>query len=335
MDLQSGYWQVEIEENSKEYTAFVTPGFDLFEFNRLPFGLCNTPGTFQDLTDRVFQGLKWANVMVYLDDVIVFSDTFEEHLSLLKEVFQRIKLANLSLKTYKCTFAQEEVKILGHVVNRTGIKPDNEKLKAIQAFPHPKNRHQLHSFLGLANYYRKFIRNFSIIAHPLHKLTKTISTFTWATEQENSFQELKQKLTSDPLLTHFDPRKPCELRTDACNHGLGVILLQQQDNDMHPIAYASQSLTKAEINCTITEQEALAVIWGLTYFRHFIYGRKVSIVTDHHALCFLKQADQTTGCLTQWAVKLQEFEHDIIYKSGKKHLDADCLSRNPRICGNS
>ena len=329
LDLFSGFWQVGIEENSKEYTAFVTPGFGLFEFNKLPFGLCNAPSTFQDLTDRVFRGLKWSSVLVYLDDVIVFSETFEEHLDKLKEVFQRLRDANLTLKTQKCTFAATQVKVLGHIVNNNSIRPDPEKLGAIRDFPRPKTVRQLQSFLGLANYYRKFIANFSKLAHPLHKLLSKNFKFKWDTEQEDAFNVLKNKLCESPVLVHFNPHIGCELRADACKDGLGVILLQEYEGQMHPMAYASRSLTKAEKNYSITELEALAVLYGLVHFRHFVHGRPVTVKSDHHALCYLKNADQSTSRLTRWAIKLQEFDYQVIYKNGKAHTDADCLSRNP------
>ena len=206
LDLFSGFWQVGIEENSKEYTAFIMPGFGLFEFNKLPFGLCNAPSTFQDLTDRVFRGLKWSSVLVYIDDVIIYSKTFEEHLEKLREVFERLRAANLTLKTKKCTFASTQVKVLGHIVSSDVIRPDPEKLAAIKNFPQPKSIKQLQSFLGLANYYRKFIGNFSKIASPLHKLLKHNSKFKWETDQERAFDSLKTELCGSPVLTQTENR---------------------------------------------------------------------------------------------------------------------------------
>ncbi|KAJ3659856.1 hypothetical protein Zmor_011519 [Zophobas morio] len=285
--------------------------------------------TFQDLTDRVFLGLKWSSVLVYIDDVIIYSKTFEEHIEKLREVFERLRAANLTLKTKKCTFASTQVKVLGHIVSSDVIRPDPEKLAAIKNFPQPKSIKQLQSFLGLANYYRKFIGNFSKIASPLHKLLKHNSKFKWETDQERAFNSLKTELCGSPVLTHFNPKIGCELRADASKEGLGVILLQESAGQMHPIAYASRTLTTAEKNYSITELEALAVLYGLTHFRHFVYGSPIIVKSDHHALCYLKNSNQSTSRLTRWAIKLEEFDYEVVYKNGKAHADADCLSRNP------
>ncbi|EFA13080.1 Retrovirus-related Pol polyprotein from transposon 17.6-like Protein [Tribolium castaneum] len=168
----NGYWQVNIRECDKEYTAFTTPGQGLYEFNVLPFGLCNAPATFQNLADVVFQGMNWVDVSIYLDNIILFSHSYEEHLVKLEKVFERIMEANLKLKPSKCSFLKKEVKMLGHVINNTGIAPDQEKLLAVKNFPQPTNVKDVQSFLGLCNYYRKFIEKFAQIARPLHESTK-------------------------------------------------------------------------------------------------------------------------------------------------------------------
>lgn len=329
LDLFSGYWNVPIEENSRKYTAFVTPGLGLFQFNRLAFGLCCAPNTFQELTDRVFWGLKWSTLLLYLDDVILFSETFDEHLERLRVVFSRIREARLTLKTTKCRFAMEEIKVLGHIVTNNNIQPDPEKLAAVSNFPPLTTKKQVQRFLGLCSYYRKFIENFAQIAKPLYTLTSEKVRFRWGPNEEKAFKELKRKMTEPPVLAHFNPHIGCELRTDASHDGIGVIVLQQQQGEKHPIAYASRNLTKAEKNYPISELEALAVIYGLTHFRHFIYGKPVTIVSDHHALCHLKIRDNATGRLARWLIKLQEFDHKIVFKSGQAHRDADCLSRSP------
>lgn len=335
IDLFSGFFQMPLEEKSKKYTAFITPGYGLWEFNCLPFGLCNAPSSFQQLTDTVLHGLKWSSVLCYLDDVIIFSETIEEHLDKLKQVFDRLRKANLTIKTSKCEFLKEEIKILGHIINKSCITPDPEKLSSIENFPIPINKKKLQSFIGLCSFYRKFIKDFSKIAKPLFQLLEKDKKYVWSSEQQKAFENLKDKLTKSPVLAHFNPKLDCELRADASRDGLGVILLQEVDGKMHPIAYASRTLTASEKNYPISELEALSVIYGLTYFRHFTYGRHVTIVTDHHSLCYLQKAHNTTGRLTRWLIKLQDFDYSIVYKSGKTHNDVDCLSRNPVLAPTS
>lgn len=328
LDLFSGYWQIGVKESDKERTAFITHE-GLYEFNVLPFGLCNAPSTFQNLTDRVFAGLKWTKALVYLDDVIVFSSTFEEHIVNLKLVLSRLREANLTAKVSKCVFAENRIKILGHVVDENGISTDPDKINAITNFPRLNSVKKLQSFLGLCNYYRKFIRDFSALAKPLFNITKDNVDFKWDSIQEMAFQNLKDKLASNPVLAHFNPNKECELRVDASREGLGAILLQEKDKELHPVSYISRSLTKAERNYTISELEALTVVWSLQYLRHLVYGRPIKIVTDHHALCWLKSCKDPTGRLARWAIKLSEYEYTVVHKNGRLHNDVDCLSRYP------
>lgn len=329
LDMFSGYWQCKIKEEDKQKTCFVTPD-GCFEFNRLSFGLCNAPSTFQKLADTVFNDMKWNEVLIYLDDIIIFSATFEEHLSRLERVFKKLRNANLKLKPSKCNYAQTSLNILGHFVTRDGVKPDSDKIRAVENFPKPEKIKDVQSFLGLVNFYRKYIQNFSQIAKPLHELLRKNTKFIWNDRAEKAFQELKNKLISAPLLAHFRPHAETELRTDACGYGIGAVLLQKnKEGVFHPIAYASRKLTKAEMNYSITEQECLAAVWALKYFRSYIWGAHVRIVTDHHALCWLKSVKDPSGRLARWAVKLQDFDYEISHKSGSTHRDADCLSRYP------
>lgn len=330
LDMFSGYWQIGIKEEHKPYTAFVAQGQGQFEFNVLSFGLCNAPATFQHLADQVFSGMKWSDIMIYLDDIIIFSKTFEEHLDKLKRVFKRLRDSGLTLNPRKCVLMEEELNILGHTVSKVGIRPDDSKLLAVKNFPRPTSVKHIQSFVGLCSYYRKYIKNFAIFAHPLHEATKKSTGFVWEIEQEEAFQALKEKLSTAPVLHHYNPNMDCELRTDASHAGIGAILLQKDaKNDLHPIAYLSRSLSKAEKNYTISEIEALAVIWSLKYLRHLIYGRHVTIVSDHHALCYLKRIKEATGKLARWAIQLSEYQYTIVHKSGKLHRDVDCLSRYP------
>lgn len=329
LDLFSGYWQVQMDEDSKDLTAFVAQGQGAFRFEVMPFGLCGAPGTFQLLADSVFAGLTYTKILCYLDDVIIFSKDPEEHLEKLRLVFQRLREAGLTLKPNKCEYFKEEIDILGYTVNRHGIKPDASKVEAISNFKTPKKLKDVRSFLGASGFYRKFIENYSIHARPLYDLTKKDVKFHWDKEQENAFQFLKKKLTSAPVLQHFNPQKGTTLHVDASRIGVGGVLLQENmKGEEHPIAYISRTLNKNEKNYTISELEGLAVVWSLRTLRHLIYGRPIKIVSDHSALCWLNSI-KNSGRLCRYAISLSEFDYTIHHKKGCLNRDADFLSRNP------
>lgn len=203
IDLRSGYWQIEVDERDREKTAFVTPD-GLYEFKVLPFGLCSAPATFQRMMDTVLTGLKWQTCLVYLDDVVVFSETFEQHLQRLKKVLEAVQSASLSLKPEKCHFGFTELKFLGHVVSADGVRPDPEKTAAVASYPAPRDKKGVRRFLGLCAYYRRFISNFSRIAEPLTRLTREDVPFLWTEEQEEAFRELRHRVQSPPVLTNFN-----------------------------------------------------------------------------------------------------------------------------------
>ena len=309
-------------------TAFVTAD-GLYEFNVLPFGLASSPACFQRCMDQVLAGLKWVSCLVYLDDVIVKGSSFESHCSNLEKVFQRVREAGMKLKLSKCSFGFGEIKILGHTVSAKGISPDNDKIEAVTDFAVPKKLKDVQSFLGLCNYYRKFIENFSSIVRPLTALTKKKVKFHWGKEQQQAFDTMKHRLVNYPVLRHFRFDLPVEIHTDASNHGLGAVLLQTENNQTYPIAYASRRLSDAEVNYNTTEKECLAIVWSINYFRHYLWGKRFRIVTDHHALCWLHKQQNPSSRLTRWIIKLQDYDFDIVHKCGKYHQDADCLSRNP------
>lgn len=329
LDLLSGYWQIEMSETAKKLTAFVVPGLGEWNFEVMPFGLTGAPGTFQALADKVFEGLKWKDILIYLDDIVIFSKTPEEHLVKLEKVFQRLRDAGLTLKPSKCEYMKEEINILGFKINKTGILPDDSKVVAINRLPTPKKLKDLQSFLGAVNFYRKFIEGFSTIARPLHDLTKKNAKFIWGSTQEKAFITLKERLTTAPVLRHFNPEKGTILHVDASRVGIGGILLQEDDNGVpHPIAYVSRSLSSNEKNYTISEMEGLAVVWTLGYLRHLIWGRPINIISDHSALCWLKSI-KNSGRLCRWSIALAEFDYTVSHRKGCSHKDADCLSRYP------
>ncbi|UYV73682.1 hypothetical protein LAZ67_11000340, partial [Cordylochernes scorpioides] len=328
IDLRSAYWQVEVEERDKEKAAFTT-AHGLYEFNVMPFGLCNAPATFERNMENMLGNLRWQICLCYLDDVIIYSPDFPTHLKRLEAVFRCFRESNLRLNDKKCRFAFEELEILGYITSKHGIKPAEHNIKAVRNFPRPKKVKEVQSFLGMCSYYRKFIKDFSKIADPLTNLIKKSVSFTWTERQEEAFQTLKTALLSPPILGHFNPNAPTYVHTDASNIGIGATLVQDIGGEEKVISYLSRTLSKAEQNYSTTEKECLAVVWSMSKLRPYLYGRHFKIVTDHHALCWLKNLKDPTGRLARWALKIQEYDFDIIHKSGKKHLDADGLSRGP------
>ncbi|GBN40028.1 Retrovirus-related Pol polyprotein from transposon 297 [Araneus ventricosus] len=267
LDLKSGYWQVEIQPEDKDKTAFTT-GQGLSQFKVMPFGLCNAPATFERLMETVLSGLTSEACLVCLDDIIIVGRTFQEHLNNIRKVFQRLQKANLKLSPKKCRFFRKEVSYLGHIISADGVKADPEKTKAVVDWPRPETVHDLRSFLGLCTNYRRFVRNFSAIARPLHKLTEDRSNFNWTEECEKSFNSLKQALITSPVLTYPRTDKEFILDTDASNKGIGAVLFQKIGNEECVIAYFSKSLGKPERNYCVTRKELLAIVKSIEHFHH-------------------------------------------------------------------
>ncbi|GBL81634.1 Retrovirus-related Pol polyprotein from transposon 297, partial [Araneus ventricosus] len=272
MDLKSGYWQIEVDDKDREKTAFVTSD-GLYEFKVMPFGLCNAPATFERMMDTVLRGFKWNICLCYLDDIIVYAPNFQEHKRRLRKVLKCIQEAGLTLNSNKCSFGKKKLTILGHLVDEHGIYPDPQKTAAVTKFPVPENVSDVRSFLGLCSYYRRFIKNFADIAKPLHDLLKKNAKFSWGTPQKESFLTLKKLLTSSPVLGHFLPNAETKIHSDASGYGIGAVLVQVQDDKERPLAYASRSLTAAEKNYSTTEKECLAVVWAISKFRPYLFGR--------------------------------------------------------------
>jgi hypothetical protein len=280
LDLASGYWQIKVRTEDQEKTAFITK-FGLFEFKVMPFGLCNAPATFQRIMNKILGTSIEKYVMVYLDDVIIYSHTFEEHLKHLEEVLNRIRKANLHLKAEKCYFGANELQFLGHVVGEDGVKPDPEKVEKIKDYPIPRNIRELRGVLGLFSYYRRFIENFSKIAAPLNELLKKEVEYNWTDKQQQAFEALKEKLITAPIVQYPDFEKPFFLYTDASTIGIGSVLAQKSEKGEHVIAYASRTLTPAEKNYGVSELECLAVVWSIKYFRHYLCGSQFTIITSN------------------------------------------------------
>ncbi|KAL2077722.1 hypothetical protein ACEWY4_027226 [Coilia grayii] len=339
LDLASGYWQVQMESADREKTAFTTP-FGLFEWERMPFGLCNAPATFQRLMQRCLSGQLVDSTLVYLDDVLVFSQDFPTHLQHLEQVFQAVEKYGLKLRPEKCQLLRREVKFLGHCVSYKGVSPDPEKVSAVREWEPPKTVRQVRSFLGFVGYYRRFIKDFSKIAKPLNALLvgvsrsrgRTSPSVLWSPECESAFQKLKQELLQAPILAYADFSQPFILYTDASNAGLGAVLAQQQKGEERVIAYASRSLHPTErndANYSSFKLELLAMKWALSEkFKDYLWGAKVVVVTDNNPLVHLQTAK--LGAVEQrWVAQLANFDYQIKYRPGRENTNADVLSRIP------
>ena len=333
LDLASGYWQVEVDPADKEKTAFATQQ-GLFQFKVMPFGLCNAPGTFQRLMERVLAGLNWASCLVYLDDIIIFSKDVPEHLKRLREVFERLKGAGLKVKPTKCFLMRRCVHYLGHIVSAKGVETDPGKIRCIQEWPVPKNVKELRQFLGIASYYRRFVKSFAQKASPLYRLTEKGRKWSWTIECGEAFAKLKQALVSPPILAFPDFNCDFVVDTDASTEGLGAILSQQTVDGERVISYTSRTLTKAERQYCATRKEMLALVWGMRQFRPYLYGRAFKARTDHNSLKWLHNFREPEGQVARWLELLSEYNFQVIHRPGLQHRNADALSRSPcKQCG--
>lgn len=327
IDIKSAFWQIELQEDSKDFTAFSTPTGH-YRFNRMPMGLSNSPLTYVKLMNTVLKGLIGTTASVFLDDILISSKTEEEHFRKLDLVFSRLKGAGLKVKLEKCNFLQDKVIYLGHQIDRHGLRTVVSKVEAVRNFPIPKKVENVRSFLGLTGYYRQFIKGYASIAHPLTSLLKKDVTFIWGEEHQQAFDALKEKLISSPVLIFPDYSKEFILCTDASDIGLGGILMQERKGKLQPIAYASRLCTAAERNYSITERETLAIIYCLEHFRDMILGYKIRVWTDHTAIQNLFKHKNLRGRLARWFVTLQNYDVTFEYIPGKKNTAADALSRN-------
>ena len=243
------------------------------------------------------------------------------------KIFDRLIQAGLKLNPNKCVFCLPGVIYLGIRVNKDGQFPEASKLKSIANFPIPKNITGVRSFIGLCSYYRKFIKDFAVLAKPLTTLTKNDVGFRWGPKEQQAFETLKYKMITPPILAHFEDNLSTEVRTDVSFDGIGAVILQEHPEGMKPVAYASRQLLPRERNYTISEQECLAIVFALEQFRPYLESRRFRVVTDHCSLCFLNSKRKLPSRLMRWALLLQEFDMEIVYKSGKHHRDVDSLSR--------
>ena len=318
-----------ITEQDKAKTTFRTSGGQLYEFNQVPFSLCNAPATFSHLMDRVLAGLHRETCLFYLDDIIVFSSTWEEHLARLRQVFERLRHANLKLGADKCTFAAKEVSYLGHRVTEEGLLPDSSLLAAIREIPPPKTATEVHSFLGLAGHYRRYVKGFAAIAGPLHALTRKDAVFHWSAECQAAFDQLKHLLTTSPITAFPDFSQAFRLYTDASTAGLGAILAQIRDGKERIICCASRALNQAEKSYPATKLECLAIVWAVTKFRPYLMAMPFEVFTDHYALQWLKTMRTGSALLHCWSTALEEYDFTVHHRPGKIQSHVDGLNRLP------
>lgn len=328
LDLKNGYWQIPLAENDREKTAFTLQGMGHFQFQVMPFGLSTAPATFQRAMETTLKGLPGC--CVYLDDIIVFGASTEEHDRHLRGVQQRLDDVGFVLNKAKCHFGEKEVAYLGHTINAGGVRPNGDKVQSILSITPPKNLQDLQSFLGMANYYRRFIDHYSTIAQPLYDLTQRNVTFTWDNAQQEAFDELRQALATCPVLQFPNPSWEFVVATDASNVGLGATLSQLDPaGDEKVIAYLSRSLTSAEKNLATIEKECLAIVWALSKWRHYLLGRHFTIFCDHKPLQWLHTMKTDNAKLSRWAMKLGEYTFTIKHIDGCRNHAPDALSRLP------
>jgi len=330
LDMAAAYWQIPIEAITALKLAFVCHR-GLFQWNRMPFGATTAPATLQRTLNSVFASLLFKCVLIYFDDIIIFSPSFAQHLVDLQNVFDILRASGFSLKRAKCHFLKTELKVLGFVVSPSGIRTDPDKVLAITAFPTPSTPKHILSFLGMVGQYRSFIPSLSSLASPLYLLIRKNVTFVWSIDCEAAFSSLKTLLTTAPILAHPDFSRPFHLFTDACTKGVGAVLCQLDANGIpHPIAFASRTLLPAEKNYTVTELEALAIVWSIkNKFHQYLYGTHFHIHTDHSNLQFLTKMNTAEGRVGRWILFLRKYNFTIHYIPGPRNVVADALSRNP------
>ena len=332
IDLRQVYHQLELDDNSKSYLTINTHK-GLYKYNRLVFGIASSPAIWQRTIDQVLDGLP--NTSCILDDTIITGKTDEEHLTNLQTVLKRLQDYNLRVNKDKCKFFQEEISYCGHKIDSNGLHKTQEKIEAIVNAPKPENFTQLRAFLGMVNYYAKFLPNLASVLHPLNQLLQKNVKFQWTAATQKAFEKVKKLITSDTVLTHYNPDLPVRLICDSSTYGLGAVISHVMENgEERPIAFASRTLSAAEKNYTQVQKEALSIIWSIKKFYSYLYGRKFTLVTDHQPLLAIlgpkKGIPATTAAhLQRYAIFLQGHDYEIEYKSSKAIANADGLSRLP------
>ncbi|GJP43592.1 hypothetical protein CLOM_g3035 [Closterium sp. NIES-68] len=330
LDLRSGYWQIRMADNSIHKTAFRTR-YGSYEYLVMPFGLTNAPATFQAEMNHILRPLLDECVVVYLDDILIYSRDMKQHVEHLRRVFEILRRERFYVKLSKSEFALEKVQFLGHMVSAQGVHVDPKKIKAVRTWKTPENVKELQQFLGFANYYNRFVPQYARIAAPLTNLLKKNTPYKWETKHQEAVEQLKQALTSAPVLILPVPERDYVIEADASDQAVGAVLMQDQGNGLQPIAYLSKKLHGAELNYPIHDKEALAIVIAFKAWRCYLEGRRTTVYTDHCSLKYLKTQPTLSRRQVRWIDFLEtHFHYDIVYKPGHKNK-ADALSRPAHV----
>ena len=329
MDLTKGFWQVPIAEADRKYFAFSTGTLHV-EYNVMPMGALNASATMQSLMALILRGLPPEHIICFLDDILVASSTMEEHLLHLDQVLTAIARAGLKLNAKKCLFAQESVTCLGHLLSREGIGPDPRNLEKIKKWKPPKNKTEVRQFLGLTGYYRQLIKNYAGIANPLTDLTKLEADWVWSDEVQKAFVTLRDYLTSSSIMSYPDFTRPFWVKSDASGSCVGYVLTQMHDKREKVIAYGSKKLTDTQRRYSTYDREFFGILTAVRAYSHYLRHAHFFVITDHRPLLSLKKIDpkaDATGRRVRWSIELNLYDFEVIYKKGRKHSDADAMSR--------
>jgi len=322
IDLQSGYYQILVKADDVQKTAFRSR-YGHYEYVVMPFGVTNAPAAFMDYMNWIFRPFLNKFIVVFINDILIYSNTQEEHAEHLRLVLSVLREKQLYVKLSKCEFWMDELQFLGHVIFAHDIVVDPAKVKAVVKWESPKSAIEIRSFVGLASYYRRFIEGFSKIVAPLTQLTRKDQPFTWTDKCEESFQELKRRLTSAPILVILDVRKPFEVYCDASHLGLGCVLMHEKK----AVAYASRQLKVRERNYPTHDLELAAIVFALKIWRHYLYGAQFRVFSDHKSLKYLFDQKELNMRQRRWMEFLKDYDFELLYHSGKVNVVADALSR--------
>jgi len=328
LDLQSGFWQIRMApEDMRKMTLITKSG--LYDWTIMLFGLKNATSTFTRTMSEVFKDLGDKFLKVFVGDLNIHSESWEDHLQHLEAVLSRLREVNLKLNPSKCCFAAESIVFLGHVVNKEGTKPDPGKIDAVLRFPEPKTITNVRSFLGLTGYYRKYIRGYSRMASPLFELTKKDVAFVWNQNCQRAFDDLKRALVEAPILVRLDFKEPLYLDVDWSTKGVGAVLSQREGRFEKVVAYAIKALTVAKRKFHPMEGECYALIWGILHFKQYLHRTHFTLRTDHKPLEWLATVSDAHGRRGRWIDMLQDFRFKIVHRPSMRHANADALSQNP------
>jgi len=326
LDARSAYWSIELSPDDRPKTAF-SDGTNLWQFKRMPYGLKTAGATYQRMINFILSPVLGRHTMAYLDDVVIYSKNFDDHLRHLEETLKLVEQAGFKLNLNKCQFAVQKLKLLGFVVSTNGVTPDPDKVTAIASMPAPRNVKEVRRFLLASGVFRRHVANYATIAAPLTSLTRKDTKFQWGEQQDKAFDELKRALVSAPVLRRPNFAIPFEIHTDASNVAIGACLMQRIEGNPHAIAYFSRKLKGAEVRYCATDTEALAVVEGIRAFNAYVYGRTFEVFTDHRPLTFIFKRPTKSAKMSRWSHEIASYDCKIIYKPGAAHHVPDLLSR--------